>query len=88
MGYVHDQDDPWLQPVDGKSEKFIEADHHPVDGLVSKGAKDFARRRILDVLYGRRVQAAQLAREVKRFASYPYIGADTQRGFRFAGATQ
>ena len=87
VGDVHHQDDPRLEPVRGESEQLIEADHHPVDRLITKSAKDFARRWILHQLHGRRFEATQLPRQVKRLAPYPYVGADAQRGFRFAHAT-
>ena len=87
VGHVHDQDDPRLQPVHGESEQLVQADDHAVDGLVAKGAKDFARRWILDKLHRFGVEMTQLPRQVERFASDPDIGADAQGGFRFAHAT-
>jgi hypothetical protein len=51
--HVHHQDDPRLQPIHGKPEQLVQADDHAVDGLVAIGAKDFARRWILDKLNGR-----------------------------------
>jgi hypothetical protein len=87
VGHVHHQNDPRLQPILGESEQFIQADHHAVDGLVAKSAMNLARRRILHELYGRRIQATQVPRQVKRFAPYPDIGTDTQGGFRLAHAT-
>ncbi len=84
--HVDHQDDPRLQPVRGEPEQLVQADDHAVDGLVAKRAQDFARRRILDELHGRRIQATQLPREVERLAPDPDVGADAQGGFRLAHA--
>jgi hypothetical protein len=84
VGHVHHQNDPRLKSVRGESEQLVEADDHAVDRLVAKRTQDIARRWIFHELYDRRIELAQLPRQVKRFAPYPDVGTDAQRGFRLA----